>query len=66
MCGTLWCSVFSERYRQQLSAQIDLIRKTIAAEKEQAAELELKLRLHNFGNWKAVEEVCRILFFIFS
>ena len=57
--------MFRERDTEQLSAQIDIISKRIATEKEQAAELELKARLYNFGKCKSVEEVCRKLFIIF-
>ena len=66
MCGTLGFSVFRERDTEQLRAQIDIISQTITAEKEQAAELELKARLYNFGKCKSVEEVCSKLFIIFS
>ncbi|XP_056461275.1 cilia- and flagella-associated protein 100 [Gadus chalcogrammus] len=46
----------TERDTEQLRAQIDIISQTITAEKEQAAELELKARLYNFGKCKSVEE----------
>ena len=51
--------MFRERDTEQLSTQIDTISQEIAAEKKQAAELELKARLYNFGKSKSVEEVCR-------
>ena len=67
MCGTLCCSVlFRERDKEQLSAQTLIISQTIVAEKEKAAELELKARLCNYGKSRSVEDVCRMLFIIFT